>query len=99
MRLVDLARALAPDLPQHIVGIRAGEKLHEVMIPEDEARATLETDDRYIVAPAFTGFDPAPYLPAGPRPVPEDFRYGSDSHREWLAIGREQGRDRVCQYV
>src|SRR3546814_28975 len=39
MRVVDLARALAPDLPQHIVGIRAGEKLHEVMIPEDEARA------------------------------------------------------------
>src|SRR3546814_8537399 len=58
MRVVDLARALAPDLPQHIVGIRAGEKLHEVMIPEDEARAALETDDRYIVAPAFTGFDP-----------------------------------------
>ena len=51
MRIVDLATAMAPDMPHEIVGIRPGEKLHEVMITEDDARTTLELDDRYVICP------------------------------------------------
>jgi UDP-N-acetylglucosamine 4,6-dehydratase len=51
MKMVDLATALAPGLPHRIVGIRPGEKLHEVMITEDDARATVELEDRYIILP------------------------------------------------
>ena len=53
MRVMDLARAVAPECRMEIVGIRAGEKLHEVMIPGDEARNTFEYDTHYIIAPAF----------------------------------------------
>ncbi len=53
IRITDLAHAMAPALPHRIVGIRPGEKLHEVMITEDDARTTLEMRDRYVVEPAF----------------------------------------------
>ncbi|MFN4088538.1 MAG: polysaccharide biosynthesis protein, partial [Alphaproteobacteria bacterium] len=88
MCMADLARAIAPDLAQRVIGIRPGEKLHEVMIPEDEARATLELDDRYVVLPGFTGFDPAPYRALGARPVAEDFRYASDWNPDRLDAER-----------
>lgn len=84
MKVVDLARALAPHLPHRTVGIRPGEKLHEAMIPEDEARSTLELADRYVVVPGHPGFDTAPYERLGATPVPEDFRYASDGNAEWL---------------
>lgn len=84
MRTADLARAVAPHLPQRVVGIRPGEKLHEVMIPEDDARTTLELDDRYVVAPSFTGWSDVPYLARGARPVAEGFRYASDTNPERL---------------
>ncbi|MBM3517332.1 MAG: UDP-N-acetylglucosamine 4,6-dehydratase (inverting) [Alphaproteobacteria bacterium] len=84
MRVIDLARCLAPDLEHHIVGIRHGEKLHEVMITEEDSRNTLEFDDRYAMIP-----DPKAYrraVPAGlaVREVPEGFRYASDTNPEWL---------------
>lgn len=84
MRTADLAVAVAPHLPQRVIGIRPGEKLHEVMIPEDDARTTLELDDRYVIAPSFTGWSNAPYLARGARPVAEGFRYASDTNPERL---------------
>src|SRR4029450_8679984 len=53
MRMVDLAKAMAPNLPHKIVGIRPGEKLHEVMVTEDDSRSTIELPDRYVIEPTF----------------------------------------------
>ncbi|NNG03429.1 MAG: UDP-N-acetylglucosamine 4,6-dehydratase (inverting) [Inquilinus sp.] len=86
MRLVDLARSMAPHLPQRMVGIRPGEKLHEVMITEDDARATVELADRYVIQPQFEFWrdaEPAPPETPG-TPVPEGFRYSSDTNPNWL---------------
>ncbi|NLA91386.1 MAG: UDP-N-acetylglucosamine 4,6-dehydratase (inverting) [Synergistaceae bacterium] len=53
-RITDLAQAIAPHIPQTVVGIRPGEKLHEVMCPADESRLVLEFDDHYIIKPSIT---------------------------------------------
>jgi UDP-N-acetylglucosamine 4,6-dehydratase len=84
MRIADLARAMAPDLPQRIIGIRPGEKLHETMITDDDARLTLNLGDRYVITPAFPFWTDEPYRSNGAEPVPDGFRYSSDSNAEWL---------------
>ncbi len=84
MRVTDLAHAMAPGLPHKVVGIRPGEKLHEVMITEDDSRATLKFDDRYVIEPSFAFWDRAPYLADGATPIGEDFRYASNTNDEWL---------------
>lgn len=53
MRIVDLAKAMAPDLPIKIIGIRPGEKLHEIMCPSDDSYHTFEYDDHFVIAPAI----------------------------------------------
>jgi len=83
MSIVELAKAMAPDRPQKIVGIRPGEKLHEVMITEDDARFTIEMQDRYIVQPALAWWSYKGYDDLG-KPVAEDFRYASDNNPDWL---------------
>jgi UDP-N-acetylglucosamine 4,6-dehydratase len=84
MKITDLASTIAPDLPHRVVGIRPGEKLHEVMITEDDARATLELDDRYLIYPGYGAFDLKAYMARGGKPVVEDFRYASNTNPEWL---------------
>jgi UDP-N-acetylglucosamine 4,6-dehydratase len=84
MRVVDLATALAPKARQETVGIRPGEKLHEVMITEDDARMTLELDDRYVICPSLNTWNDEHLVQAGARPVAESFRYSSDRNSEWL---------------
>jgi len=54
VRIVDLAKAMAPDIPQVIVGIRPGEKLHEIMCPEDDSHLTIEYEDHYVIRPTIT---------------------------------------------
>jgi UDP-N-acetylglucosamine 4,6-dehydratase/5-epimerase len=86
MRVMDLAKAIAPDLPTRVVGVRPGEKLHEIMVPMDDARNTVELPDRYVIRPAFHGWErETPALP-GSKPVPEGFSYSSDNNSEWLGI-------------
>ncbi|MCW5675918.1 MAG: UDP-N-acetylglucosamine 4,6-dehydratase (inverting) [Xanthobacteraceae bacterium] len=84
MKMTELARAMAPNLPQDIVGIRPGEKLHEVMITEDDARVTLELDDRYVICPVLPDWSSAHLKSAGAKPVAEGFRYSSEINTEWL---------------
>ena len=84
MRITDLARAMAPGLQHEIVGIRSGEKLHEVMITEDDARLTLEINDRYIICPPQQDWSQANLLALGAKQVPEAFRYSSEINDEWL---------------
>ncbi|UKJ78178.1 UDP-N-acetylglucosamine 4,6-dehydratase (inverting) [Azospirillum brasilense] len=84
MRIADLARAMAPDLPHKLVGIRPGEKLHEVMITEDDSRQTFELPDRFVIEPAFAFWTHEPYQRLGAKPVPDGFRYASDTNGDWL---------------
>jgi UDP-N-acetylglucosamine 4,6-dehydratase len=86
MTMVDFAKAMAPDLPHEVVGIRPGEKLHEVMVSADDARATVELSDRYVIEPSFVEYTRTPFGPeAGAKRVAEDFSYASDSNSEWLS--------------
>jgi UDP-N-acetylglucosamine 4,6-dehydratase len=82
MRLTDLAAAIAPECAIRTVGIRPGEKLHELLISEDEARQTLEFDDMYVIQPMFPWWNADPW--AGGRALPGEFRYSSDTNPTWL---------------
>ena len=86
MRLLDLVRAIAPECETKIVGIRPGEKLHEVMVPEDDAHHTLEYDDYYVIFPAFQDWDAQQYIQKnGGRPCPDGFCFSSDTNTWWLS--------------
>lgn len=84
LNISDLARMMAPDLPQKTVGIRPGEKLHEALITRDSANSTVEYDDRYVVEPDLAFWSVGHHQAKGARPVPEDFHYASDTNNEWL---------------
>lgn len=86
MNIADLANAIAPGLPHQVIGIRPGEKLHEVLITEDDARMTLELDDRYVICPPIPEPEwTARHLKAlGARPVPEGLVYSSDRNPQRL---------------
>jgi UDP-N-acetylglucosamine 4,6-dehydratase/5-epimerase len=84
MKMTEVAEALAPGLPQTTVGIRPGEKLHEMMISGDDARMTTELSDRYVIEPAFVEYLRMPFSAAEGRAVPDGFVYSSDSNAEWL---------------
>ncbi len=95
-RVMDLARAVGPDCRVEITGIRPGEKLHETLMTEDEARRTLEFEDFYVVQPGpFLRWWDNGHLP-GCRPVAKDFQYRSDLNRWRLSVvelGRLLGLD------
>lgn len=84
MKITELAQHIAPHLPHNIVGIRPGEKVHEVMISEDDARLTMELDDRYVILPDNPTLF-AHYADMGAKRVAKGFRYGSDTNAEWLS--------------
>jgi UDP-N-acetylglucosamine 4,6-dehydratase len=82
MRLVEMAEAIAPGCEVEYIGIRAGEKLHEVLISEDEARNTLEVGDMYVIQPAHSWWRRENWKDA--LPLSDGFRYTSDSNPRWL---------------
>lgn len=84
MKVVDLAKAIAPEAEIEIIGIRPGEKLHEAMITEDDARHTIEFDNYYVITPEFP-WCPQEYIKQG-RTLPEGFKYTSDTNTEWLTV-------------
>lgn len=84
MSIMDLAKAIAPECELEIVGIRPGEKLHEVMITEDDARRTLEYDKYYVIQPEFPWWGNENVNHG--RELEENFRYSSERNEEWLAI-------------
>ena len=87
MRLTDLAHAVAPECTLEEVGIRAGEKLHEVIVGEDDARNTLEYDDYYAILPAFHEWDSEDYVKRnGGKRCAEGFSYSSDTNTQWLSV-------------
>lgn len=84
MRITDLARVIGPECTTPVVGIRPGEKLHEVMIPVDDGRQTVEFGDHFIIKPAFTWWGGDWHAEKGGRPCPDGFYFGSDNNTEWL---------------
>lgn len=91
MKITDLAEAIAPECKQETVGIRPGEKLHEVLITSSDARHTLEFDDFYIIQPEFNWWKSNNHKDG--KPLAEDFEYTSDKNEEWLSI--EEMREMV----
>ncbi len=85
MRVVDLAEAVAPGCQVEYIGIRPGEKLHEVLVSEDEARHTLDLGDMFVVEPAGEWWFGHSWRDQG-RPLPEGFRYASDNNTAWLSL-------------
>ncbi|PAW77436.1 MAG: UDP-N-acetylglucosamine 4,6-dehydratase (inverting) [Verrucomicrobia bacterium Tous-C9LFEB] len=89
-RITDLATAIAPHLPHKIVGIRPGEKLHEVMCPLDDSHLTLEFKDHFVLRPTITFTERCDYalncLKEEGKPVADGFQYSSDRNDWWLTI-------------
>ncbi|KOS60859.1 flagellin modification protein FlmA [Lysinibacillus sp. FJAT-14222] len=84
MKVVDLAKAIAPECDIEIVGIRPGEKLHEAMIMEDDARHTVEYDSYYVIQPEFP-FWSSKFAEDG-KNLPDGFEYTSNKNEDWLTI-------------
>jgi len=86
MLITDLVKALAPDMKSNIVGIRPGEKLHELMITEHNAPTTLELSDRYIIEPEWSFWSRPAHIDDGHPLVKENFEYTSDQNVEWMTV-------------
>lgn len=84
-RIGDLVNALSDDVSIKKVGIREGEKLHEIMIPKDESRMTYEYDKHYIIYPQFNWWTVEKIFPGG-KPIAQDFEYNSETNKEWLNV-------------
>lgn len=102
MNIMDLVRAVAPDCAIETIGIRPGEKLHEVLISEDEVRQTMELDHMYIIKPAHPWWQAGNWVEA--RPVSEGFRYDSDvnsltADELKVMIGQLEERDKRGQAI
>jgi len=83
MRITDLAAAMAPDAPIQVVGIRPGEKLHEILLTADESRHSVDTGEVYIVQPEHPWWtDASPWITG--KPLEDGFAYSSDANDEWL---------------
>lgn len=82
-KIIDLARAIAPSAEIEMMGIRPGEKLHEMMISRDESRSTVELEDRFVVEPVGHLWFRHDWSKEGRR-VPDGFKYTSDNNTEWL---------------
>lgn len=88
MKMIDFAKALAPDLDVDIIGIRPGEKLHETMCPEDDSHLTLEFNDHFVIQPTIqfnynVDFSTNAIGEKG-EPVEQGFAYSSGTNEEWL---------------
>ena len=94
MNIMDLAQAIAADCQIRKIGVRPGEKLHESLISEDEARQTLELHDKYLIQPSHPWWS-AERWPQG-KPLPEGFCYTSDNNTQWLNIEQLQA---MCEEI
>lgn len=95
VRITDLASAMAPTMPTKIIGIRPGEKLHEIMCPSDDSHLTLKFDDHYVIKPSITYFHDVDYttnaIAEKGHAVEEDFEYSSGTNEHFL------NNDEICE--
>jgi UDP-N-acetylglucosamine 4,6-dehydratase len=94
-KIIDLARVVAPEAEIEVIGIRPGEKLHEVLINEDEARSTVELEDMFVVQPTAALWFGREWQKEG-RSLPDGYRYTSESNPQWLTI--DQIRDIIAPF-
>lgn len=89
MKMIELAKALAPDLPMKIIGIRPGEKIDEIMCPSDDSHLTIEFDDHYVISPSIQFAHISDFtknkLGASGKFVQQGFEYNSGTNTEWLS--------------
>jgi UDP-N-acetylglucosamine 4,6-dehydratase (inverting) len=85
MKVVDLARVIAPNAQQKVVGIRPGEKLHEQMIGAEDSLHTYEYPQHYKILPAINGWSNSSERIKDGKKVPEGFVYASDTNPEWMS--------------
>ena len=84
MNIMDLVKAVAPDCQVENIGIRPGEKLHEILISEDEVRQVVELDDMFVIKPAHPWWQGSNWVDG--HPLPEGFRFASNSNPHWLTV-------------
>ncbi len=84
MRVTDLARAIAPDAEVDVIGIRPGEKIHEILLTSDDARHSIDAGDVFVVLPEHPWWVASPRWMDG-KPLPDGFVYSSDSNDQWLS--------------
>jgi UDP-N-acetylglucosamine 4,6-dehydratase (inverting) len=82
MKVIDLAKVIAPDAEKKVIGIRSGEKLHEILLTEDEARHTMEFDNYFVIEPEHPFWEKDNFRDVNS--LPEGFRYTSDGNHKWL---------------
>ncbi len=83
MRVADLADVVAPGCEQEVIGIRPGEKLHEVLVSRDESRCTLEFDDMYLIQPVYPWWQTGQHPDA--QPMQDGCKFSSDGNARWLS--------------
>ncbi len=101
MYITELAKAMAPSLPHKVIGIRPGEKLHEIMCPADDSHLTLEFDDHYVVCPSIK-FTHTPNfnknkLGEEGKPVEQGFEYNSGGNTQW--VSRDELLEMAKEYI
>jgi UDP-N-acetylglucosamine 4,6-dehydratase len=84
MNIMDLVKAVAPDCEVENIGIRPGEKLHEILISEDEVRQVLELEDMFVIKPAHPWWQVGNWVKG--QPLPDGFRFASNSNPHWLTV-------------
>jgi UDP-N-acetylglucosamine 4,6-dehydratase len=84
MNIMDLVKAVAPTCEVKYIGIRPGEKIHEILISEDEARHTLELEDAFVIQPLYSWWQDSNW--SNGKPLPDGFRYSSDTNTWWLSV-------------
>lgn len=94
-KITDLAQAMCPGCEMPEIGIRAGEKLHEIMITQEDAPNTLEYDSHFIIYPQIHWENQEKFVAPGGKPLPEGFAYSSGSNNWWLSV--EEIRQRIRQ--
>ena len=103
VRVVDLAHAMAPNLPHRLIGIRPGEKLHEVMCPADDSHLTLEFADHFVIKPTIQFIGPVDFscnrLGERGRPVEPGFEYHSGKNPRFLAVDEIVALNHVAEIV
>lgn len=95
-KVTDIAKAMAPELDINIIGIREGEKIHEVMVTKDDARNTYDYGDYYVIYPDFEWFNFEKSFKSGGTKIEDGFEYHSGGNKEWLSI--EEIKELIIKY-